>query len=117
MDILDGLTSLVDKSLIRRADQGTGEPRFLMLETIREYAAERLEEDPEFGAAARRAHATYFADFTQRQWERLTGHGREAALGEMESDIENVRTAWRYLGGGRGSRAAPQINRLPVAAL
>ncbi|MGA9577878.1 MAG: AAA family ATPase [Terrimicrobiaceae bacterium] len=42
VDILDGLTSLVDKSLIRRADQGTGEPRLLMLETIREYAAERF---------------------------------------------------------------------------
>ena len=57
-----------------------------MLETIREYAAERLEEDPEFAVAARRAHATYFADFTQRQWERLTGDSREAALGEMEFD-------------------------------
>ena len=30
-------------------------------------------------AAARRAHAIYYADFTQRQWERLTGEGREAA--------------------------------------
>jgi predicted ATPase/class 3 adenylate cyclase len=96
VDILDGLASLVDKSLIRRADQGTGEPRLRMLETIREYAAERLEEDPEFGAAARRAHATYYADFTRRQWERLTGHGREAALAEMECDIENVQAAWRY---------------------
>ncbi len=96
VDILDGLASLVDKSLIRQADQRTGESRLLMLETIREYAKERLEEDPEFSAAARRAHATYYADFTQRQWERLTGDGREAALGEMESDIENVRTAWRY---------------------
>jgi len=67
-----------------------------MLETIREYAAERLEEDPEFGAAARQAHATYYADFTRRQWERLTGEGREAALGEMERDIENVQAAWRY---------------------
>jgi hypothetical protein len=37
-----------------------------------------------------------YADFTQRQWERLTGEGREAALGEMESDIENVQAAWRY---------------------
>ena len=54
VDILNGLTSLVDKSLIRRADQGTGKPRLLMLETIREYAAERLEEDPEFAVAARR---------------------------------------------------------------
>ena len=96
VDILEGLTSLVDKSLIRRTDQGTGEPRLLMLETIREYAAERLEEDPEFVVAARRAHATYFADFTQRQWERLTGDSREAALGEMECDIENVQAAWRF---------------------
>jgi predicted ATPase/class 3 adenylate cyclase len=96
VDILDGLASLVDKSLVRQVDQGIGEPRLLMLETIREYATERLEEDHEFSAAARRAHAAYFADFTQRQWERLNGHGREAALEEMESDIENVRTAWRY---------------------
>jgi predicted ATPase len=96
VEVLDGLASLVDKSLIRRADQDAGEPRFLMLETIREYAAERLEEDREFSAAARRAHAIYFADFTQRQWERLTGYQREAALAEIESDIENLRTAWRY---------------------
>jgi tetratricopeptide (TPR) repeat protein len=86
----------MDKSLIRQADQGTGEPRFLMLETIREYAAERLEQDPEFSAAVRSAHATYFAEVTQRQRERLTGYGRDAALSELESDIENVRTAWRY---------------------
>ena len=67
-----------------------------MLETIREYAAERLEEDPELSAAARRAHASYYADFTQRQWERLTGDEREAALVELDADIENVRTAWHY---------------------
>jgi predicted ATPase len=96
MDILDGLASLVDKSLIRRADPGTGEPRLLMLETIREYAAERLEQDSEFSAVARRAHATYFADFTGRQWERLIGEGREGAIRDLESDIENVRIAWRY---------------------
>jgi predicted ATPase len=96
MDILDRLTSLVDKSLIRQTDQGTGEPRLMMLETIREYAAERLEQDSEFSAVARRAHATYFADFTARQWERLIGEGREAAVKEMETDIENVQTAWRY---------------------
>src|SRR5688572_17090590 len=96
MDIFDALASLVDKSLIRHTDLNGGEPRLLMLETIKEYAAERLEEDSEFSAVARRAHATYFAEFTQRQWERLSGDGREAALREMESDIENVQTAWRY---------------------
>src|SRR5262249_14649772 len=95
-DILDGLASLVDKSLVRRADQGAGRPRFLMLETIREYAAERREEDKEWSASARAAHAACFADFTERQWERLTGEGREAALVEMEADIDNVRAAWRH---------------------
>jgi predicted ATPase len=96
MDVLDGLTSLVDKSLIRLANQATGEPRLMMLETIREYAAERLEQDSDFSAAARRAHAMYFAVFAQRQWERLTGEKREVSLAEMESELENVRTAWRY---------------------
>ena len=96
MDILDGLASLLDKSLIRQVNQGTGEPRLIMLETIREYAAERLEQDSEFSVTARRAYATYFAEFTQHQWERLTGQGRETALREMESEIENVRTAWRF---------------------
>jgi tetratricopeptide (TPR) repeat protein len=67
-----------------------------MLETIREYAAERLEESPEFGAAARRSHATYFSNFALGQWERLTGGERELALAEMEAELENVQTAWRY---------------------
>jgi predicted ATPase len=96
VDILDGLASLVEKSLIRQVDLETGESRLLMLETIREYAAEGLEEDPEFSAAARRMHATYFADLTQRQWERMIGNEREKALAELVSNIENVRTAWDY---------------------
>jgi predicted ATPase len=96
IDVLDGMSSLADKSLIRQVDQDTGESRFLMLETIREYATERLELDSEFSTAAHRAHAIYFADFAQRQWERQSGDDRETALWEMESDIENLRIAWRY---------------------
>jgi predicted ATPase len=96
VDILDGLSSLVDKNLIRKVDQVHGEPRLLMLETIREYAEERLAEVPDFKTDACRAHAAYFAEFTQRQWTRLTGPARETALAEIESDVENVRTAWRY---------------------
>ena len=96
MDVLEGLASLIDKSLIRQTDQGSGEPRLLMLETIREYAAEHLEQNPEFSAAARRAHATYFATFMQSQWKHMAGEGRYVALREIEADIENVRTAWHY---------------------
>ncbi len=96
IDILDGLSSLVDKSLIRQVDQSHGESRLSMLETIREFASARLEEDPELSAAARRSHASTFADLTQRQWEHLTGEGRDTASEQMVNDIENIRTAWRY---------------------
>jgi len=96
LEVLDGLTSLVDKSLIRQVDQKSGESRFVMLETIREYAAERLEEERGFHEAAKRTHAVYFAEFTRCQWERLTGHEREAALEDLVSDLDNVRAAWRY---------------------
>jgi predicted ATPase/class 3 adenylate cyclase len=96
IDTLDGLASLVDKNLIRQADPGDGEPRLEMLETIREYAAERLDGIPEFSAAARRAHAIYFADFARRQWEHLTGERRDVAVAAMAANIENLRLAWRY---------------------
>lgn len=62
---------------------------------------ERLAEDTELKAAALRAHADFFANFTRRQWERLTGDGREAAIRELTADIENVRTAWGYWVGKR----------------
>ena len=96
MDIIDVLSSLLDKSLIRQVSLEREEPRLLMLETIREFATEKLDEDPELRAAARRAHATFYADFTERQWERLTSHNREVALVELVSDIENLRAAWHY---------------------
>ncbi|MCG6957118.1 MAG: AAA family ATPase [Gemmatimonadetes bacterium] len=95
-DVLDGLDSLVGKSLIQQADRPDGRPRLTMLETIREYAVERLEEDPELASAVRRAHATYYADFARRGWERLAGHEPEAVPGELEADFENLRVAWRY---------------------
>ena len=96
MNSLDGLASLVDKSLIRQMNQDAGEPRLVMLETIREYAAERLEQHPEFAATAQSAFATFFAEFTQQQWESLTGQSRDSALREMDVEIENLRTAWRF---------------------
>jgi predicted ATPase/class 3 adenylate cyclase len=95
-DTVDGLASLVDKSLIRRVDSEDREPRLAMLETIREFATERLEDHPEFGASVRRAHAVYFADFARRQWEDLTSKRRDAALAAMAADIENLRLAWSY---------------------
>jgi predicted ATPase/class 3 adenylate cyclase len=96
VDTLDGLASLLDKSLIRKVEADDAASRVMMLETIREYAAERLDELPEFGAAARQAHGAYFADFAKRQWQDLTGQRREAALAAMTADIDNLRVAWRF---------------------
>jgi predicted ATPase/class 3 adenylate cyclase len=96
LDVLDGLGSLAAKSLIRLVDQESGEARLRMLETIREYAAGRLEEDPGLSAAAHRAQAVYFAGFTQRQAERLAGASQAAALEALETEVENLRVAWRY---------------------
>ena len=96
LDVLDGLTSLIDKSLIRREDQNYEGSRLLMLETIREYAAERLSENSEFASYARRAHADYFAEFTKNLWDLLIGPERDSTLEKIESDIENMKIAWRY---------------------
>jgi tetratricopeptide (TPR) repeat protein len=108
-DTLDNLASLVDKSLLRKVDPGDTGPRLEMLETIREYAAERLDEVPEFAAAARRAHAAWFADFARRQWQHLTGQRREAALAAMTADIDNLRLAWRHW---VAERDRDQLNKL-----
>jgi predicted ATPase len=59
LDLLDGMASMVDKSLVQQVEQAKGESRFAMLETIREYALEKLEASGEAGVT-KRAHAAYF---------------------------------------------------------
>src|SRR5260221_4838296 len=58
LELLDGMSSMVDKSLVRRAETADGESRFAMLETIRDYALEKLTSSGEL-AATKRAHAAY----------------------------------------------------------
>src|SRR5580658_5461785 len=55
LDLLDGMASMVDKSLMQQVEQGKGESRFVMLETLREYALEKLELSGE-AALTKRAH-------------------------------------------------------------
>jgi predicted ATPase/class 3 adenylate cyclase len=90
-DVLESLSSLVDKSLIRRRDAPDGEARYRMLETIREYAAERLEEagrTPEMRAR----HASWCVSRVQASAEAAAG-GRRATLDRLEADHDDFRAA------------------------
>ncbi|MDQ2910267.1 MAG: adenylate/guanylate cyclase domain-containing protein [Actinomycetota bacterium] len=92
IEIFDGLESLVDKSLLRQKADSDGEPRFWMLETIREYALELLEEA---GAIeeARRRHAAYFVSVAERlDLESRTGD-QPSFLARLDDDNANLRAA------------------------
>ncbi len=93
--VVDVLASLVDKSLVRSDDSGTSQ-RFSMLLMIKEYAEARLAESPKRDQAVRRAHALYFSAFAHGLQDRLQGVERESALDDLESEIGNLRTAWRF---------------------
>jgi predicted ATPase/class 3 adenylate cyclase len=95
VDIDERLASLVNKSLLRSVESD-GRRRLSMLETIREYAAERLDGEPELSASAVRAHADYFTDFASLRSGRLYGFQREHTLVELGEDLGNLTTAWRY---------------------
>jgi predicted ATPase/class 3 adenylate cyclase len=93
-DVIEALGTLVDKSLVRRTDDGRSQ-RLTMLDSIREYAELRLVEDAARASAVRRAHAEYFAAFAQDQRAALSGQAREAALDALASELGNLQGAWR----------------------
>ena len=88
----DRLGSLIDKSLLRRRDAGAGEGRFWMLETIREYALERLEESGE-AAEMRRRHAAFYFQLGEAAQTALRSDEQGRWLAELWADVENIRGA------------------------
>ena len=92
---LDALASLVDKHLIERQDGPQGEPRFVMLETIREFALEQLEASGE-AEQMRERHAELFARFAEQVEPHLGGGSRRPWLARVEADCDNFRAALRW---------------------
>jgi predicted ATPase/DNA-binding CsgD family transcriptional regulator len=90
--VFDGITTLVDHSLVRAAGAAEGEPRFEMLETISAYGRERLTESGE-EAPARDSHAAYFLTLVSEACIAFEGPGRAAARERVAREHDNLRAA------------------------
>ncbi len=91
-DVLEGLTSLSDKSLVKPDLTMAADPRFAMLATIRDYAHERLGASDEFETVARR-HAKVYLEFAETLAPSLTGADSRDLSDRFELDHDNVRAA------------------------
>jgi predicted ATPase/class 3 adenylate cyclase len=90
LDLLEGMASLVDQSLLRQ--QGDDEPRFAMLETIREYATERLKASDAVDAV-RHHHATYYLELAEEGQRHFEGRDQSLWLERLEAEHDNLRVA------------------------
>jgi non-specific serine/threonine protein kinase len=98
-DILDGVAALVDKGLIvvdEQASSDAGEPRFRMLETIREFALEHLESSGEH-AAVRAAHAAHVLEMTERAEQTYLRGEDTPWLAQLTVEQDNIRSALSWL--------------------
>jgi non-specific serine/threonine protein kinase len=99
-DALGGITALLNSSLVRQAAGPGGEPRFTMLETVREYGLEQLAAHDE-ASPARTAHAAYFLAFAEEAAPVLLGSAvPDAWLDRLAADHDNLRAALEWLCGG-----------------
>ncbi|HEU5097935.1 MAG TPA: tetratricopeptide repeat protein [Roseiflexaceae bacterium] len=90
--IIDGVSALVDQSLLQRNDGPDGLPRFTMLETIREYALEQLMEAGELERAYER-HLAYYLERAEAAEPQLQGAEQQTWLDRLEQDHGNLRAA------------------------
>ena len=116
VDVLDGVSSLVDKNLMRQRPQADGEPRMSMIETIREFAAEQLAASGDADGVSR-AHAAYFLLFAEDGNAAIDGPDRDAWLEPPGAGIRQPARrpgldgglAARGLGRPDGPRAVPLL--------
>jgi predicted ATPase len=92
---LEDLGSLADMSLLRERNGSEGEPRFLMLAVIREYALERLDASGHAAALSRR-HAQHYLALAERAEPEILGADQAIWLDQLERDHDNFRTAMAW---------------------
>jgi predicted ATPase/transcriptional regulator with XRE-family HTH domain len=92
IELLDRVSSILDMNLLRQEQGPDGEPRFTMLETIREYAMDQLETSGE-AESARRRHAVYFLRFVETARPHLRGSAARVWLDRLDTDHNNISAA------------------------
>ncbi len=95
IDVIDGLTSLINKSLVIQQENRLGEPRFRMLETIHEFAAEQLLVSGDV-EQWKLSHATYFKQLAEDIAPKLRHSDQQYWFEYLEIELENMRTVLRY---------------------
>jgi predicted ATPase len=111
VDVFDGVQSLLDNSLLQQREGGQGgrgaegEPRFWMLETIHEYATEKLQESGE-AQDLYRAHALYFMRLVEEAEPKLRGEEQLEWLTKLDDEHDNIRAAlaWSSASASREDR-------------
>jgi tetratricopeptide (TPR) repeat protein len=96
VEVLDGVTALVDNSLLAQRVSEDREPRFVMLETFREYGREQLIAHGEDAAAAR-AHAAYMLVLAEEEHLEMSPDERENWLRCCDVELDNFRAATHWL--------------------
>jgi non-specific serine/threonine protein kinase len=99
IDTLDGLESLLDKSMLRLVEHAAGEPRFTMLEIMREYVLERLAaSDTQLASSLQENHARYYLGLAEKAELKLRGGAQQAKwLNRLEAEHNNLRAALSWL--------------------
>jgi predicted ATPase/class 3 adenylate cyclase len=95
VQVLEGVASLIDKSLLRQAEEVAREPRYRMLETIREYALVQLQAAGEWDTIYVRL-AGYLVELAEQAEPELTGPEQVAWLDRLETEHDNVRAALQW---------------------
>jgi tetratricopeptide (TPR) repeat protein len=96
VDAFDGVSSLLDKSLLRQEEGPEGEPRFVMLETVHEFARDKLMDSGE-AEEIKRVHAQYFLTLAEEAYPQLKGPDQLEWLERLEVEHDNVRAALSWV--------------------